>query len=370
MGEIADERVDRIIDDALSTPEAVRNFLAEQLAYSDEHDIPAVLTIPRQWGTLKSDAPAPTPNRTGLKLANTTPAKLLARMQDMAEEQITNDFTGCFYGPIGSGKTTFVMGLAQALADGGRILYFDSSDGWVSLQQFPSLLENAVRIRFETLADLTVTAEAIRKRSKGFEDIKVVVIDEGSSIANEVLYDVVRDKHGVGKDEILPDIEGKDYGPMGQLYMAALNRLHAVEGLHILIVAHDAQRKDHRNVEVTYPDFSPKLRKEVMKLMHVVGFVSSQIRGAGKKTEYVREIQLQPTALIQAKARFETPLKLDFPDTIEAVTSWVNGENFAADLAGPELQVEAEEDELPTDGIPVADNPEDDDEPAYTEELN
>lgn len=303
--------------------------------------------------------------------ANTTPAKLLARMQALAEEQITSDFTGCFYGPIGAGKTTFVVALAQALAEGERILYLDSSDGWVSLREFPSLLENVTRIRFQSLADITVLAEAIRKQSKGFEGIKVVVIDEGSSIANEVLYDVVRDKNGVGKDDMLPDIEGKDYGPMGQLYMAALNRLHAIEGLHILIVAHDAQRKDHRNVEITYPDFSPKLRKEVMKLMHVVGYVSSQIKGAGAKTEYVREVQLQPTALIQAKARFSTPLKLDFPDTIEAIVDWVHGEQFSSDVAGPEPQVDAEEDELPTDGIPVADNPEDDDdEPAYTEEMN
>lgn len=301
-------------------------------------------------------------------MANTTPAKLLARMQELAEEQITSDFTGLFYGPIGSGKTTFIVGLAQALAEGGRILYLDSSDGWVSLKRFPSLLENVVRVRFESLADVTAIAEAIRKKTKGFEGINVVVIDEGSSIANEVLYDVVRDKNGVGKDAVLPEIEGKDYGPMGQLYMAALNRLHAIEGLHILIVAHDAQRKDHRNVELTYPDFSPKLRKEVSKLMHVVGYVSTQIKGAGAKTEYVREIQLQPTALVSAKARFETPLKLDFTDTIEAIYGWVHGDEFAADVAGPELQVDAEEDELPTDGVPLADNPEDD-EPAYSEAL-
>lgn len=305
-------------------------------------------------------------------MANTTPAKVLARMQELAEEQITSDFTGLFYGPIGSGKTTFIVALAQALAEGGRILYLDSSDGWVSLKKFPGLLENLVRVRFESLADVTAIAEGIRKKSKGFEDIKVVVIDEGSSIANEVLYDVVRDKNGVGKDAVLPEIEGKDYGPMGQLYMAALNRLHAIEGLHILIVAHDAQRKDHRNVELTYPDFSPKLRKEVSKLMHAVGYISTQIKGVGAKTEYVREIQLQPSALISAKARFDSPLKMDFPDTIEAITSWVHGDTFAADVVGPEPDVDPAEDELPTDGVPIADADADDedDEPAYSGDMD
>lgn len=300
--------------------------------------------------------------------ANTTPAKLLQRMQDMAEEQVTTDFTGLFYGPLGSGKTTLVMALAQRLAAGGRILYFDSSDGWVSLQQFPSLLENASRIRFESLADITVSADAIRKGSKGFQGIKVVVIDEGSSIANEVLFDYVRDKAGTTKAETLPDIEGKDYGPMGQLYMAALNRLHAIEGLHILIVAHDAQRKDHRNVEVTYPDFSPKLRKEVSKLMHVVGYVSAQVKGAGGNTQYVREVQVQPTALINAKSRIDMPLKSDFPDTIEYIAEWTGSDQMRADLASDERQVEAEEDELPTDGVPIADT--DDDEPAYVEPMD
>lgn len=300
-------------------------------------------------------------------MPNTTPAKLLQRMQNLAEEQITSDFTGLFYGPLGSGKTTFVVALAQALADGGRIMYLDSSDGWVSLRKFPSLLENVARIRFESLGDLTAIAEGIRKGSKGFEGTKVIVIDEGSSIANEVLYDVVREKNGTSKSDILPDIEGKDYGPMGQLYMAALNRLHAIEGLHIIIVAHDAQRKDHRNVEMTYPDFSPKLRKEVSKLMHVVGYVTAQIKGAGEKTTYTREVQLLPTALISAKARFDVPLKADFNDTIELISDWVHGEDMASDLAGPEPQPDIEEDELPMDGmVPVSDE---DDEPAFTEAL-
>lgn len=300
-------------------------------------------------------------------MANTTPAKLLQRMQNLAEEQITSDFTGLFYGPLGSGKTTFIVALAQSLAEGGRILYLDSSDGWVSLRKFPGLLENVTRIRFESLADVTQIAEGIRKKSKGFEGIKVIVIDEGSSIANEVLYDVVREKNNTGKDEVLPEIEGKDYGPMGQLYMSALNRLHAIEGLHILIVAHDAQRKDHRNVELTFPDFSPKLRKEVSKLMHVVGYVTAQIKGAGANTTYVREVQLLPTALVAAKARFDVPLKADFEDTIDLITNWTNGDSMASDLAGPEPQPDLEEDELPTDGVDLPDY--EDDQPAFSEAM-
>lgn len=301
-------------------------------------------------------------------MAKTTPASVLARMQRMAEEDIPTDFTGLIYGPIGSGKTILSMGLAQALADGGEILYLDSADGWVSLKEFPSLLENARRLRFQSLGDVAAIGEGLQRRMKGFENVKVVVIDEGSSIANEVLYDVVRDKHGVGKDAILPEIEGKDYGPMGQLYMAALNRIQSTEGVHLIVVAHDAQRKDHRNVELTYPDFSPKLRKEVTKIMHVVGYVSSQIRGAGANTNYVREVQCQPTALVAAKARFEIPVKVDFGEFVGRITEWVGSDGMAADLAGPEPQVDAEEDELPTEGIPVADDYDEDDEPAHVEE--
>lgn len=299
----------------------------------------------------------------------TTAAKLLARMQDLSNQTPEKDFIGCFYGPSGAGKTTFVVDLAQQLrTDEGIILYLDSSDGWVSLENIEGLTDNVRRLQWDTLDDIMGIADAVKKRAKGFEHVEVIVIDELSSIVEDVLDQVVREDRGVKSTEFV-EVEGKDYRPTQQLVMQALNRLHEIEGLHVVLVAHTREDVDHRKVVTTSPGFPPKLGKAIAKLMHVIGFLTAQVKGSGEKTTYVREVQLQPSALVSAKSRIgSTPFKLGVNATADFIAAWVSDEDrMAAELNEPEEQIEAQPDELPTDGIPVADT--EDDEPDYAEEA-
>lgn len=299
-------------------------------------------------------------------MTQTTPAQLLSRMGDLEHQTPDKDFIGMFYGPSGAGKTTFVVGLAQALTKSGRILYLDSSDGWVSLQNFPGLTSGVTRIRYGGYDDLAGIADALRKKAKGFTDFDVIVVDEMSSIAEETLDEVILDKYG----DKTAEPEGKDYRPMGQLIMAALNTLHGVEGLHVILVAHDREEVDHRKVKIVMPGFPPKLRKGIQKLMHVIGYVSATVTGSEKNTEYLHTIQCQPTKLVEAKSRIGgMPLLTAFDSAVDVVSEWVSGDTFVDDTTSPEVFIEPEEDALPVEGVPLSDSYEDDDEPAFVESV-
>jgi len=290
-------------------------------------------------------------------------------MQSMDLVEIDKTFIGMIYGKVGAGKTTLTQWLAQVLAAGEPILYCDSADGWVSLQNTPDLMENTTRIAINEASELTVIANALKNRSKGFEDFRVLVIDELSSLAEEILEDVVRDRSGTAKDELLPEIEGKDYGPQGQIIMSIVRNLKKVDNLHIILVAHSREKTDHRKVTTIYPQFPPLLGGNLQKLMHVTSYVTASVKERKGKTTYEREVQSQPTALILAKSRIgHMPVTCDFETYVNVIADWVEGD--LAEEGTPSEQddapTELAADELPTDGIPVADTSEDD-EPAYAD---
>jgi hypothetical protein len=199
-----------------------------------------------------------------------------------------------------------------------------------------------------------------------------VVVDEVDSIADDVLVTVVREKHGTLPSQPLPEIDGKDYRPMGDLMRLAIKDFQKA-GVHLILVSHDKGRKDHRKVEITGPSITPQLNTAISGLMHVVGYTSAEIRGTAAKPEYIRSIQTLPTALVQAKTRIGAlaqQVKVSHEVFVNTVADWVADTSvMAADLAAPEMDVELIPDELPTDGIPVSDEPitDDDDEPAFVQ---
>lgn len=301
----------------------------------------------------------------------TPPNKLttiLGRMADLDHQSVDKDLMACLYAGPGAGKTTTILGLAQRIRGEGRILLLDSAEGYVSMEAFPSLMDGVQIVPNTTSVELPAIADALARKAKGFEDFTVVVLDESSSHYQEILEKVTRKRAGVGDDETMPEIDGPDYGPANSIFTSIIKSFQRIDGLHVLLVAHDREKDDKRRGITIAPQFPPLALKELQKLMHVTAYLSARIDAAGA---YTRTVQAKPTASIQAKTRIPNmPVACSPTEFIDLVANWVLSDTMAEDVNAPEVNEEVPEGTLPVDGpaLEPDDDADQDDAPVFVGE--
>lgn len=290
--------------------------------------------------------------------------QIMRRIQDMETEVISKTFFALLYGSYGTGKTTLIAGIAQNLMRlfGGRTLYLDSAEGFASLDNLPKLKRGIDRIQVKDPKDLPVIADALKSgKLKGYT---VLLLDEVDSWFEVILHEYVREVTGTLPTEDLPEIEGKHYATPTQVMLNIINRFKAVDGLHIIMVAHDQQRGKEPKI-VTAPSLPPKLLKGINEKVHIVGLVEAAI----SKDGYLRTVQVNPSKQVVAKTRIGgLPVKIDFKDLPGIVSGWVGSDQMEEDLVNPEPdpdpvddeEIEVEEpDDLDEDDVIEGDDDED-----------
>lgn len=280
-----------------------------------------------------------------------TASKLLSRMNDLEHQEVPKELILLGYGDKGTAKTTTMVALAQKIRGEGRILFIDSADGWVSLDNIPSLKRNVTRLRVDDPRELMVISKALRTRAKGFEDFTVVILDEESSWWTDTLHAFAREQAGVSDDEELPIIDWTWYGPPQQAMLNVFKNFTKTPGLHVLVVAHEQDRpiRGESGAVRFGPLLGTKLSAGIGQLSHLVVRFESR-KDPKAKGGYRREVQTLPTRYVEAKSRLgDLELKEEVTSFVKKVAAWVNDSALAETVVADEEPTVEDDDEAEDD---------------------
>lgn len=286
-----------------------------------------------------------------------------------------HQFMGMIYSEPGAGKTILGAKLAKAIAGDGKVLHLDSHEGFVTLQekQWANLRKGIVRRRIDNPSDLSVIGDAFLNKHPKVRPFSVVLLDELSAWVKIIAMDYVRAKNGTSSNDLMPEIQGSDWNPIGYIVADILSRFMR-SGVHVIALAHSREKGDRDGGSKKYsPNFTPLMNIDIQGMMHQTTLLTSRLAGRG---EYVRELYTRPTASIQAKTRVEgMPTQPSEKQFIELTRQWVLGgaseeAASAADLVTGKKS-KAEQVSLPEDApLPGDDGLDDEDQPTIVDETD
>lgn len=256
---------------------------------------------------------------------------VLAKMVDPFEDTAANDnVTGIIYGDNGGGKTIEAIKLAKAITAqyGGRILMVDAVNAWRSLKNHPELQGGIVRVPYEGKSQLEIITQAIEFKQPGFDDIKVVILDELSSMTDKD-GDVLLAARAAADAQKDPDVLTQpDMGATTERMRRVMIAMLKLP-ISVIMVAHQRQDED-KNVgyKVTRPRFMPKFSGTIREgLDFVVHMTADESHREGNKIYYSRKVQTAPTRTVVAKSRVGGLDLYESGDRfVEGVIKWMKGE--------------------------------------------
>lgn len=257
----------------------------------------------------------------------------------MESRLVQRDFIGLNYGNSGVGKTLLTAAIAQELKGDGGILHLDSSDGFVTLEDWPEMMVDTDSYRVDDYRELPVIGDALLNRKKGFTDYTVCIMDEVSSWYTDMLHAWVREDEGLRPEDPIPEIEGKQYGPPTHALLDIVNKFHKTEGLHLLLVSHEQVRGNaDKGTDRYAASLPPAFMRGINQRMHLVARVEAQIRSDG----YKRSVQTRPSRKVDAKSRISLlDVIEEFENVPGKIGEWINGGVAALDLSKPQGRSQA-----------------------------
>lgn len=232
-----------------------------------------------------------------------TAEERLAALNESVKELEAKRLKALIYGESGVGKTVEAQALAQMFTPLDKeILYIDTGEGWVSLENHPQLKKRTKRMVYTGLSQIETMVEVMQAGVPGWNNYGTIIFDEFSTSADNFLH-VVLDTNNVKKLTEAPEF--KHWGILSRNIKDTIRKLLELkETHHLLFIAHERLREDTiTKRKQVRPDFMDSVERAIKRDMHVIGRMTAEVTNQTGAPIYSRQIQVHPTTLVVGKTR-------------------------------------------------------------------
>lgn len=240
-----------------------------------------------------------------------SPIELMTALGDSADEDLEftkKNLKALLYGRSGKGKTVLSIALAQTITPVHQnICYVDSFEGWVSLDNHEGLKSRVRRFRYGGFSQLEILAEAIKqelvdkKNQIEYGKFGTVVLDEHTTMVDQDLALITRHRASQDSEK---DPDTPTWPDQNTSIRRTNNVLSKFMKLNINVILVGHYREDKVNNTVTLsPSYLPKAQPKIKEPLHLVAYVDATAVQGSQEAQYVRSVQVHPTAAIDAKCR-------------------------------------------------------------------